>query len=299
MSNKKIDIIKLNLIRIYFIIVFFEAFFRYIFQTLGLVQAIYIKDAIIMFVFLLSIFKIKISKRFFGLLFVCFISILMGIIYIDNSKQIVLGILKILMIFWNGFFNSELIFNDIKNNQKFYKICFGMLCFGILLNKFVSFPWEGMEAIVDGIGITTSRAWTTMGIKRVAGFSRTSFNAATYVVICGIISLYKSKKSKKLYLLFFMLLIIYLTTTKGVLISIIFLLGYILFKEKKAYAKYICIGMLSIMIFFPIFSLKSESVFRDLRNSMNQITYIKYLSSIEERCIKTWPNVIMFIKNNR
>jgi hypothetical protein len=59
----------------------------------------------------------------------------------------------------------------------------GLLVAGVLANLGVSFPWEGMVIQVGDTAVSGNRAWSTGGIARVSGFSRTSFDAAMCIVL--------------------------------------------------------------------------------------------------------------------
>lgn len=59
----------------------------------------------------------------------------------------------------------------------------GLLVAGVLTNLSVSFPWEGLVIQVGDTAVSGNRAWSTGGIARVSGFSRTSFDAAMCIVL--------------------------------------------------------------------------------------------------------------------
>ncbi len=89
---------------------------------------------------------------------------------------------------------------------------------GVFLNPLIHYPWSGQTLDVMGKQIEVSRQWSAFGIDRYAGFARASFNAASQLLLFGIL-LVVLLKSKKLKLLVWLVtgLGIALTTSKGAL----------------------------------------------------------------------------------
>lgn len=59
---------------------------------------------------------------------------------------------------------------------------------GVLANQLVEYPWEGFGYSVGDLDVEGSRQWyATGGGKRLAGFSRASFDAAVQVQLMGIL----------------------------------------------------------------------------------------------------------------
>jgi hypothetical protein len=58
---------------------------------------------------------------------------------------------------------------------------------GVVLNRFVHFPWTGSTFEVLGQESQVARDWTTNGLDRLAGFSRASFTAANEITVFGVV----------------------------------------------------------------------------------------------------------------
>lgn len=289
------------LFRSYIIIMIFEALIRYLLNIVGLAFLIYIKDIIIIALFVLSLKKIKISKIHLICIVSILISLTVSIIYIDSIKQILFFILKILLIFIVGVAQQRNIIEDFSNNNKFYKVCYVIVALGIILNYFITFPWEGLTySFGDDITITASKSWSTGGKKRLSGFSRASYNAAVQISIFALIITGDTKnKIKKLAIQLFSILCIWLTTTKGILIGyIIILIIDQLLPKKEMFLKLLITISAIIMILLPLFSISCDPIFEFLKENLSWEIYVKYIASLESRLKSTWPDTFELISNN-
>lgn len=300
MKRNKLNL-ELVLFRIYIIIMIFEAPIRYFLNIAGLASLIYIKDMIIIVLFVLSLKKIKISKIHLICIVSILISLTVSIMYIDNIRQILFFILKILLIFIVGVVQYKNIIEDFSNNNKFYKVCYVIVVLGIILNYFITFPWEGLTySFGDDITITASKSWSTGGKKRLSGFSRASYNAAVQIGIFSLIIMENTKnKIRKFGIQLLTILVIWLTTTKGILVGyIIILIIDQLLPKKEMFLKTLITVSAIIMILLPLFSISCDPIFEFLKENLNWETYIKYISSFESRLKSTWPDTFDLISNN-
>lgn len=105
-----------------------------------------------------------------------------------------------------------------------------MTLLGIFINYFTEMPWSG-EVFDSAAGATEiSREWTTGGIRRLSGFARASYDAATIAVLLGSATciLQIKKKSAKIFLLSVISVAVFMTTSKGAILALAFLIPYIL-----------------------------------------------------------------------
>ena len=144
MKKEKLKL-EVILFRSYIIITILEGLIRYLLSLVGLEILIYIKDLIIMVIFLLSLKQLKLSKTHIIGFAVISVSFITSLIYIYNIKQILFFVLKVLLIFLVGVLQYKNIINDFINNIKFYKLCYMIIIFGVILNNFVTLPWEGLS----------------------------------------------------------------------------------------------------------------------------------------------------------
>ncbi|MHB1282736.1 MAG: hypothetical protein ACYCY1_15365 [Sulfuriferula sp.] len=115
--------------------------------------------------------------------------------------------------------------------RRLFLVLFCVAAMGVLLNPLVSYPWSGQSVDLLGQSISVSRQWTTFGIDRYAGFARASFDAASQLLIFGIMSvLLLQRRTLKLLVWLVAGAGIALTTSKGpfgawLLVSLYFLGG--------------------------------------------------------------------------
>ena len=290
--TKKI-ILERVLIKAYILILIFEGPIRYALNRINLATLIYVKDGIILLILLLGLKKIKFNRQHFILFAIIISSLFMSIIYISNYGQIGFFIIKVLAIFLAGLTQYKNILQDIQENKRFYIICFVITVGGVLLNDIVRFPWEGVTYEIGDNIVTASREWSTLGQQRLAGFTRSSINTATYIMFFAmLIQLNKKiKKPVKIICCILTFYSIYLTTTKGMLIACI--LFYVMNFFKFTFNKKIIISILiGFMIFLPIFSTICEPFFDFLMDNLDYEIYTKYFASFKDRLCNTWPRAL-------
>ncbi len=278
------------LIKLYIIILILEAPIRYILNLLDLAIFIYVKDMILILLIVLGLKNIKFNKGHFVVFIIISISFITANIYVGNIFQIGFFILKILIPFLVGMVQYRNILEDIQKSKKFYEICFGIVILGVLLNSVITFPWEGLKYNIGNHVILGNRSWKTVGQKRIAGFSRASYNAATYILFFVSLIQLDNKKQKimKLFCCIVAIIGIILTTTKGILITCIlfYIINFFNFKFNK---KFLINILVTIMILLPIFSIVCDPIFEYLKNNIEYEIYIKYVASFRDRLQNTWP----------
>ena len=290
METKNKISIETFLIRLYIIIIVFEGVIRYILNLFKIPEALYIKDFILILLIMYGIKQTKFNKKHLILFLIISISFIISIVYVGNFAQIMFFVLKVLTPFLAGILQYNNILADMKNKKLFYIFCFIMTILGVYLNYFVNFPWEGLEYEIGNKTITATRQWSTLGQKRIAGFSRSSINAATQIIILAMLIQVDKKNNRFFKLLCCTLTIgaIALTTTKGIIItSIIFYINDFLNIEKIK--KIIIKILIIIMIILPIFSTVCEPIFDFLKENLEYEVYIKYFDSFKARLMGVWP----------
>jgi hypothetical protein len=103
------------------------------------------------------------------------------------------------------------------------KSAFAVSVGAVILNTWIEWPWEGLTYSLEGQDreIVGARLWTTQGIKRIAGFSRSSYDAAIAVASLAITLVAgRGRLVSKLATLATAIAAVALTTTKGVLLGL-------------------------------------------------------------------------------
>ncbi len=164
----------------------------------------------------------------------------------------------IIPLFFFYFFNYEVL--DFIDTNKVVFVSLFLLCSaGIIYDYYFDFPWKGLASTnIGGNDVDISKDWTTGGIERIAGFSRSSYDAALAVMFFLILIICKYKNLIIIHAAFAIAFIsIYLTTTKGCLVSLIVVyFVYITngFKEKFRHfsLRTIVVLLSTLMIILPL-----------------------------------------------
>ena len=94
----------------------------------------------------------------------------------------------VLLPFWFGLACGTVLLAHWRSIAPFIPVFWLIAVSGVLLNQVVEYPWEGFGYNVGNLDVEGSRQWyATGGGKRLAGFSRSSFDAATQVQLIGIL----------------------------------------------------------------------------------------------------------------
>ena len=109
-------------------------------------------------------------------------SILVGLFH-TPVPQVLFGIYTLLP-FWFGLSCAEVIFRHWHHVFRMALWLWILVVAGVLLNAWVAYPWEGYGYSVGDLDVVSSREWENIGGgKRLAGFSRASFDAALQALL--------------------------------------------------------------------------------------------------------------------
>jgi hypothetical protein len=283
---------------VYLFTLVFEAPIRYILNVAGISSVIYLRDGFILLVLSAYFIKVSITGKINKIILITFFIILfhavIAIYYLNNVFQILFGV-KILLPIILGMLVYHIIESRIKLTKVFLSIFLFLAILGIYVNFFKEFPWEGMTYEVAGKTIEATRAWTTFGVKRIAGFARTSYGAAIQIIILSVFVITQLKS--KLSLTFLWLLsggAIILTTTRTMVVnyivmSIFLIVNKIMPNFNKIYQKALIVPIMATVL-LPIYSY----LFYD-SNARTGFFDNPLLFSLKLRMIATWPDVFDFL----
>ncbi len=206
--------------------------------------------------------------------------------------QILFG-LKVWLPFVVGFLAVETLITKGPHDLKRPMILWAILCAGVFVNHFYRFPWVGLDVQVGDITVSGNREWTAGGIDRLSGFSRSSYDAATLILLPYIYLVMKFKAASVRALLIAVSgAAIALTTTKGAFLA--FLCTLVLMPtlrlitkvrdavERTLVAAFSLIALAGFIV--PLISLRLP--IPDLRQGTVQ-QWI--LGSFVDRAWNTWP----------
>ena len=283
-------------ITIYFISFVFEGPLRYFLNNIGLPYILYLRDFI---PFIFIIYSILFKRNSAFILFTAWylsVFFFIGLLYSGNIYQAGFGI-KLFVPFFLGL----IIHNDFINNVNRMKstILFLLLISiaGVYLNTFIKFPWEGLQYYIGGINIEGTRAWITAGefaLKRIAGFSRSSSDAAFQILLLSlfIISYFK-KTSIKIIIWSLAGAAIAITTSKGVAFAYILITFYHFMRvfARQKTKMLILVPSLAAMVGLPLYAVTQVS---SIRLPSNPYLYFTF-HSLLDRMVRAWPESFALI----
>ncbi len=285
---------------LYLLSIIIEGPIRYILNSVGADFIIYCRDILILLIILSYILKSlilgKINKLILITIFLLLFHVIVGLFYLENIMQVLFGI-KIMMPLIAGMLVYPVFSSRPKTIRYLFLIFFCISVLGVFLNIFKEFPWEGMAYQIAGQGIRGTEAWSMLGIKRIAGFSRTNFEVSLEIIILSFYLI--THIERKLITVPLWLLAgaaIMVTTAKGIIISYlittVFLIVYAIIPNLYNYYQKSLIVPISIMILLPIGAY--ASVYSGFIENFKNI----YLRSFLERIEDTWPNTFDMVQKH-
>lgn len=291
-------------VTIYILIFVAQAFngaLKYYLSNLGIIYVYYLPIILAIFYLFLSvgrdIVRMKTPKVFAITILIFFFGNFVAVIYLSSLPQILFGNYLYLLLFF-GLRTHQIFLNNLDVFLKLFNGLFKAILLGIILNYFYQYPWEGHEYSVGSVEIESSRAVTTYGIRRLAGFGASSYHSAAILLVFFSFQLVFNKR--KLYhfingLLAFFVIVI--STSKGVLLAFIvitcvvvlrkFLLDFLL---KVCIATVILVG--GILPFSTIFYDYNQISYG------SNIIYAILFNSFKERLIRIWPDALHLIEDH-
>lgn len=202
-------------------------------------------------------------------------------------KQTAMGI-YVLIPFLFGIVCGPIIINHVHRISKVAAYLWAAVVTGIILNSILTYPWEGFGYSLGSLEVEGSRQWyATGGTKRLAGFGRSSFDAATQAQILGLLAVLAFRRlSVKLIIWCLTAYAIFLTTSKGILGVFIVLTPIIFFKkllpESLLRGLPLTLGLIGIS--FPLSTLFFTFDSQFTNPTLANITYSYY-----DRLNYMWP----------
>lgn len=280
-------------IALYFFTFVIEGPLRYLLALANLETALYARDAVLIgAIMLATVWHLRrpVSIHVVVLLFLLAFHGLTGVLFTAQPLQVAFGLKMILpfvlgvVIFkWARFGSGAL--------QATVLFLFTVTVTGIFLNYFYTFEWEGFSYRVGDTNVQGAvRWWHDGGQKRLAGFARSSYDAAILVVACAMFLAIQVRSALFSLLLWAVAgLAIILTTTKGALfayavLTVFFALRLRLGRHGEAWALRMLWLPAAIMVLLPVYS-GVFNVHLDFDSPVERLL----LGSYAERMESVWP----------
>ena len=231
------------------------------------------------------------ERRLFPVMIVLYIlllHLLYGVLALPGVIQPLLG-LKVFFTFLFGMTAALALAERSEALLRFSLFAFLATAAGVVLNKFVAYPWAG-EAYESAIAtVQVSREWSSGGVARLAGFARASFDAATIVLILTV-PILASRWS-----LFWRGLLwtlagatIWLTTSKGALLALLALAVWRVLETFRSAKQWV----LAWTLFFAACSLAMPIAAVQFGFGVRRGSVAGWLSSFMDRVDYMWPDAI-------
>ena len=277
---------------VFILVIFFEVItgpLRYYLDMFSFGVLIYLPKFLMVILIATLLLKKLNIKIIFLILTLCFY-LLYSLMHLP-VLSVMFGFYMVIPLLFGGLYAKYCMNSEVL--PKIFKYMFFVSVFGVWLDFFLYLPWQGYDQLILGIEVEGSRAWTTMGIERPAGFARLSAAASIIVGLTSIFTIFFSKNSLfKITIFFITLLTIFVTTNKSVLIAYLFI-APLYFTSLRLYFKIPSVFLAVFMgLALPIFSVMGN-VSLDLKSDMDLLV----LASFEDRLINTWPNVFYFLEH--
>ncbi|WP_278912591.1 O-antigen ligase family protein [Deinococcus wulumuqiensis] len=170
----------------------------------------------------------------------------------------------------------------------------------MFINYFYTFPWYGYTYNIGDIRLSAAVNWWAGEYTRLSGFSRASYDVATQItVLYAILLAYNMRFFYKIILTFLSFLAIILTTSKGILISIVIVFLFSLLQTLQTNRKYLAplsfialwlISMLVILLPFASSMVNADYLSEKTGTSGNIfLTAFTSFASFGDRLAVMWP----------
>lgn len=271
----------------------FMGVLRYYLSDIGLAPLVYLPKMLFFLTLLVwvgaSIWRGRVNKLYAGtLLFIGFFAII-GLYYTEGrALQVAFGIYT-LGPFLLGLLALPVLLKVQFKLKPYVMVLWLSAVIGILLDLFYDFPWVGAEYQLGEIGLKISRAWTTSGFERLAGFSRLSFDVSIQILLLGLFLIIMTNRYWYRVLIWLIAgVAIILTTSKSTSASFIILTFFLALRTSLPYNKFwhsLIVVTVIIGIILPISSLIISYQFGDTGDFSTRLLF----SSIGMRLMLIWP----------
>ena len=280
-----------------------EAPLRFVLSGLDLALLIYVRDLLLIAVMLAVLaqhaFKGWLEPAFWLIAGILSFHALIAFYHELSLFQIMFGLKMYLPMLFIALVYSSLQ-GQLGQLRVPVFILFLLACSGVYINSVVAYPWEGLRYIVAGAEIEGNRQWFTTGIalKRIAGFTRTSFEAAVQVLILGgfLVAFLRAPVLKVVVWLMAGVAIV-LTTTKGILLAYLVVTVFLIVKNMVPnvgnwYQKALVVPA-SILVLMPVFpTLIPISI--NWFDATQRFLFSSFIARMES----TWPGAFGLLNQN-
>jgi len=273
----------------------FEGAFRYYAAHAGVTWLVYLKDVLIIAALFAGIGRALLTtlRNPPFLVVLCFVvfGTIIGVLSLHDIRQPLFGAKT-----WLPLLCGTIMAPAIDARSICFRLTCGLLwaltIAGVVLTSRWHAPWVGFEYEIGGMVVEGSREWSIGGVDRIAGFSRSSFDAALQCLFLGIVL----ASSLRFYLFSLGIWIltgigIYLTTSRSALVALAVAMGLhflvVIHPVTQRLAK-LAVALLAVVVVALPFG--ADYYYKNKAVSSQGAQSVVSASSFEERATKTWPD---------
>lgn len=274
----------------------FEAPLRYLLSLINLQNMLYLRDLIYFLSTGLLFFRAILVRKHInmGIATISLILLIHFIIGTLNGLALFPQLFAVKMFFplLYGCAVWPIIQTRFDLLQRWIRFFFVATIFALVLQKILGpMFWEN-QAFETAFGVThTSREWWADGQRRLAGFSRTSFDAAVVLGLGGLSTLILTQNLiSRILVCCTALIAIYWTTTKGMLVTFLLAACWFMFTSLRyriSTGRLLMSALCIITIALPV-----AVVFFELGDPGRVKSAPFMLSSLWDRFSWMWPNAV-------
>ncbi|MEM7705886.1 MAG: hypothetical protein AAF358_10065 [Pseudomonadota bacterium] len=159
-------------------------------------------------------------------------AMVIGLLFL-SPVQLAMGV-YVLLPFWFGLSCGPVLLRRWRNISPFIGWFWLIAAGGVLANVVVTFPWEGFGYSVGNLEVDGSRQWYAGGgNKRLAGFSRASFDAAVQIQLLALLMVLACRSFTLRVLIWGLsLAAIYPTNSKGIMLVALIMTPIVLLQHR-------------------------------------------------------------------
>ncbi len=170
---------------------------------------------------------------------------------------------------------------------------------GVFVNQAIEWPWEGMQYAIEGVGseVKGTKVWSHMGIKRIAGLSRSSYDAAVAIALLAVSLI--AIRDRIIFNMMVLGLAAYatvVTTTKGILLNLAIVSLVVVSRalSPKVASRFLVPTISAVLVLavviLPLLSLTGKPLM-DTSTDDRQF----FLKSMNDRIESCWPAALDLI----
>ncbi len=206
----------------------------------------------------------------------------------QSPAQVAMGVYSLLP-FWYALACGVVLLEHRATINRIVPTLWIVAVAGVLINAAITYPWEGFGYSVGDLDIEGSREWTAYGgAKRLAGISRSSFDAAVQIQLLGILFALTTRHRWFAAIISVVTAVaVYLTTTKGVLLVFVVVTPLILMRGLLPES---LLRGLPLLFGFIGLALPMSSLMFEFRQDGSDAAMADLAFSFYDRLNSMWPD---------